>query len=250
MFHIGSIQISWRDIIDISLVAVVFYRIISMVRGTRAVSVIYGLIFLLLIYYASGEFGLFTLNWLLANFLGSIFIVVIILFQADIRKALSEMGAGKLWWRKGGAREEVLDQLVLALVAMAQTKTGALIVLEKNIPLGDVVSKGVELQAKVSKDLLLTIFNTHTPLHDGAVVIRQNVIVAAACILPLAVGLKHHSELGTRHRAAMGITEESDAVAVVVSEERGSISVALGGKLTVSLDEFRLKRVLQNALER
>ena len=246
---LGDMQISWRDIIDILIVAYLFYRLILLVKGTRAVSVIYGLILVLIAYYAAGQLGLYTLHWLLANFLGSIFLVVIILFQRDIRKALAAMGAGRLW-RRSNVEKEVLDELVLALVQMARKKIGALVVIEKNVPLGDIIEKGVEVKAKFSRELLQTIFYPGAPLHDGAVILRGNCIEAAACILPLAVGLKHRCDRGTRHRAAMGITEETDAIAVVVSEERGSISVAIGGKLTSSLDEIRLRRVLTAAWEK
>ncbi|NCC25240.1 MAG: TIGR00159 family protein [Deltaproteobacteria bacterium] len=244
-----ELQMSWRDAVDILLVAFVYYRIILMVKGTRAVSVIIGLLLILIVYYMAGEFGFYTLHWLLTNFLGSIFLVVIILFRRDIRKALSEMGAGR-FWRSPKLEEQVLNELVLALVQMARERIGALVVLEKRVPLGDVTERGVELQAKLSKDLLLTIFHPDTPLHDGAVIVQRGLVKAAGCILPLAVGVRHKSTLGTRHRAAMGITEETDAVAVVVSEERGTISVAIGGKLTSSLDENRLQKVLTAALER
>jgi len=244
-----KLQFSWQDLVDIVLVAFIFYRLILLIRGTRAVSVIYGLFLLLVVYYSSGVFGLYTLHWVLGQFLGSIFLVIIILFQKDIRKALSAMGAGR-FWKRTRVRPEVIDELILALLDMARSKTGALVVIERTTPLGDIIERGVEIGAVVSKDLLETIFYPDTPLHDGAVIIRNDRILAAGCILPLAVGLKHRASLGTRHRAAMGITEESDAVAVVVSEERGTISVAISGKITTSLEEVRLKRVLISALER
>ena len=179
-------RISWRDALDIGLVALVLYRVILLIKGTRAVSVVYGLVLLVVIYYVSGELGLYTLHWLLANFLGSIFLLLIILFQQDVRKALAQVGAGTLWKRQE-VEERVLDELVLALVKMARNRTGALVVIEKNVPLGEIISRGVELKARLSTDLLLSIFNTEAPLHDGAVVIRNNRIEAAACILPLAV---------------------------------------------------------------
>lgn len=240
-------RVTWRDLLDIGLVAFIFYQLILLVRGTRAVSVILGLVLVLAVYIASEEAGLFTLHWLLANFLSSLFLVVIILFQQDIRRALSEVGAGSLW-RRRDLKAESLDQIVVAATHMARRRIGALIVLERGVPLGDLVERGVDLSARLSKDLLVTIFFPNTPLHDGAVIIKGMQIKAAGCIMPLASGLKGH-EYGTRHRAAVGVTEDTDAVAVVVSEERGAVSVAIRGKLTVDLDEIRLRRVLRKALE-
>lgn len=248
-FTVGNFQITWRDILDVLLVGYIFFRIILLIKGTRAVSVIYGLILVIIAYFAAGEFGLYTLNWLLGNFLGSIFLVVIILFRRDIRKALAVMGATTIF-KKETVHSPVLDELIIAVVQMAKNKTGALIVIERNIPVGDIVSGGIELQAKFSKDLLLTIFHPDAPLHDGAVIIRNSKIEAAACILPLATSFKHEAALGTRHRAALGVTEETDALALVVSEERGSISLAVGGRITGSLNEVRLHKVLSAALRK
>ncbi len=238
-----------REMLDIGIVALIYYYLILLVRGTRAVAVIYGLVLVLFVFHLSDVFGLYTLNWLLTNFLGSIFLVVIILFQADIRKALAQVGAGPLW-RKPDLREEALEQLVQAVMTMSRIKMGAIIVLERTVPLGDIVERGVEIDSKLNKELLLTIFHYDTPLHDGAVIVRKGRLAAAACILPLSSKFKGQTVFGTRHRAALGISEESDAATVVVSEERGAVSVAIGGRLTTSLDEVRLRRVLKNVLER
>ena len=159
------------------------------------------------------------------------------------------MGAGPLW-RKPDLREETLDQLVQSVMTMSRIKMGAIIVLERTMPLGDIVERGVEIDSRLSKELLLTIFHYDTPLHDGAVIVRKGRLAAAACILPLSSKFKGQTVFGTRHRAALGISEESDAVTVVVSEERGAVSVAIGGRLTTSLDEVRLRRVLKTVLER
>ncbi len=238
-----------REMLDIGIVALIYYYLILLVRGTRAVAVIYGLVLVLFVFHLSDVFGLYTLNWLLTNFLGSIFLVVIILFQGDIRKALAQVGAGPLW-RKPDLREEALEQLVQAVMTMSRIKMGAIIVLERTVPLGDIVERGVEIDSKLNKELLLTIFHYDTPLHDGAVIVRKGRLAAAACILPLSSKFKGQTVFGTRHRAALGISEESDAATVVVSEERGAVSVAIGGRLTTSLDEVRLRRVLKNVLER
>lgn len=252
LFDVSQIQIGWRDILDVALVTFLLYRLILFVKGTRAVSVVYGLVLIILVYFVSEEFGLYTLNWLLANFLGSLFLVVVIIFQQDIRKALSEVGAGRMF-RSGNHQigEPALNELIQALVSLAASRIGALVVLEKSVPLGDVVEKGVRLNAKVSKDLLVTIFYPNTPLHDGAVIMKGSEIVAAACILPLSSsGAGHRSDLGTRHRAALGMSEETDAVVVVVSEERGRISVSHEGTLTVCPDESRLREILLEKLAR
>ncbi|CCO24456.1 diadenylate cyclase CdaA [Maridesulfovibrio hydrothermalis] len=248
MFEFLGFQISWKELLDISLVAVVYFYVILLVRGTRAAAVIWGLLLLLLVYYISDVFGLYTLNWLLTNFLSSIFLVIIVLFQRDIRKGLAQMGAGRLW-RKKDFEIAVIDEICSAMDSMARQKIGALVVIQKNVPLGDIIEKGVEVNGRVSKQLLINIFWPDTPLHDGAVVINSSSIVAASCILPLAQVSTRQSAIGTRHRAALGISEETDAIALVVSEERGTISAAIGGKLTTSLDIVRLKRVLKNILK-
>ena len=178
-FTIGHLQITWRDILDVLLVGYIFFRIILLIKGSRAVSVIYGLLLVVIVYFAAGEFGLYTLSWLLGNFLGSIFLVVIILFRRDIRKALAVMGATTIF-KKELVQSSVLDELIIALLQMAKNKTGALIVIERNIPISDIISGGIELQAKFSKDLLLTIFHPDTTLHDGAVIIRDSKIDRAA----------------------------------------------------------------------
>ncbi|MFV0421797.1 diadenylate cyclase CdaA [Oleidesulfovibrio sp.] len=249
MVLLADFSITWRDILDITLVSLLLYRVILMIRGTRAVTAVYGLIILLFAYFMSQELSLYTLNWLLENFLGSLFLVIIILFQQDIRNALSAMGA-RSFFRRKVVEEESFNEIIGAALYLAQRRIGALIVIEKNVPLGDMVGRGIRLNAKLTKELLVTVFYPNTPLHDGSVIIRNNEVVAAGCILPLTQRVQERRDYGTRHRAAMGITEESDAIAVVVSEERGAVSVALGGKLTAELDAARLKRVLRKALEK
>ncbi len=243
---VDKLQITWREIIDIAVVTFVFYRALLLIKGTRALSVMHGFFLILIVYYLSGEFGLVTLHWLLTNFLGSVFLVIIILFKSDIRKALSRMGAGSFWFRSTHASqtEDMLNEMVLAVFKLARTRTGALIVFERNVPLGDIIQRGVDLSASISKELLLTVFNTETPLHDGAVVVQGGTIAAAGCILPLAAGVNIDPTYGTRHRAALGVTEDTDALAVVVSEERGQVQTAERGELSGPLDEISLKNKL------
>ncbi len=250
MIELFGFQISWRDLLDMGIISLIYYYIIRLVRGTRAVAVIYGLVLVLFAYHLSDVLGLYTLNWFLTNFLGSIFLVIIILFRRDIRKALSQLGAGRIWKRAQQVEEQSLNQLVWAVMSMAKDKVGAIIVMEKNVPLGDIVERGVEIDAKISKELIRTIFHTDTPLHDGAVILRGSRIIAASCVLPLSSKFQGQTVFGTRHRAALGISEESDSITIIVSEERGDVSVAINGRLTSSLDEIRLRRVIKGALER
>jgi uncharacterized protein (TIGR00159 family) len=249
MLDIFGIQINWQVLLDVGLVALIYYYLIVMVRDTRAVAVIYGLMLVLVVYFVSGYLNLFTLHTLLSEFLDSIFLVIIILFQRDIRKALAQVGTGRIWSRAQNVETKALEQLVQAVISMSRTKTGALIVIEKSVPLGDIIERGVEVDGVLSKELLETIFFEDTPLHDAAVIIRNNRVAAASCVLPLSSKLRGETKFGTRHRAALGISEGTDAVTVVISEERGDISLAIDGRLTTNLGEARLRRLLQKALE-
>ena len=246
-FHFGGFSLDWHDIADILLVTGLLYGMIARIKGTRAVAAVLGLLALTLVFLGAGRLGLYTITWLLQSFFASLLLVVVILFQQDIRMALSVIGTRRFWGRRKVLSEALLDELVEASMDLARNKLGALIVLERLVPLRDMMERGgVRLDARLSQELLRTIFAKNTPLHDGAVIISKGEITAAACILPLA--MVRRQPFGTRHRAALGITEESDAVAIVVSEERGEVSVAVRGKLTKNLDALKLKRVLSYAL--
>ncbi len=253
LFALTHTAFGWRDAVDILLVTLLFYNIIIMVKETRAVTAIYGLGLIIMAYFVSRAVGLSTLNWLLENFLSSLFLLVVIIFQRDIRHALSSIGA-RQWWlpallRRKKTDNRVLDVICNAALYMAQRNIGALIVIERNVPLGDTTERGVRMDAILSQELLINMFWPNSPLHDGAALIKGDVIVAGGCILPLSTAVAKR-DYGTRHRAALGITEESDAVVVVVSEERGAVAVAVEGRLTAALDEPKLRRVLASALER
>ncbi len=242
---------SWRDILDIALVSFLFYQISTLARKTRATAALYGLLVLIIIYFIADGLKLYTMSWLLEYMFSSLLLLVIIVFQQDIRHGLSYIGS-KRWWLTGWfQRKNDLSHLEIIADAadhLAARNIGALIVLERNVPLSAVEERGIALHADISKELLVNLFWPNSPLHDGAILIRNNKIVAAGCILPLSAATTD-SDYGTRHRAAMGVTEESDAVVVVVSEERGVVSLALEGRITGVLSAEKLQRILVATME-
>ncbi|OGQ77370.1 MAG: TIGR00159 family protein [Deltaproteobacteria bacterium RIFCSPLOWO2_12_FULL_60_16] len=246
MFEIFT-QLRWQDALDIGIIAFVVYRLIHMIRGTRAMQMIIGLVVVLLAYVTSQMLGLFTLTWMLDNFLGSIILVIIVIFQSDIRRALTQVGTAPLF---GGAdrieRGQVLEEVAKAVVALASRRIGALIVLEREVGLNEYIEVGTRLDARVTRELLESVFMPHSPMHDGALVIQKGRATAARCFLPLSVDPNLSRALGTRHRAAVGLTEETDAAAIVISEEQGSISLVVEGKVTQDLDGPQMR----NSLER
>ena len=245
MFEIFT-QLRWQDVLDIGIIAFVVYRVIHMIRGTRAMQMIIGLVVVLLAYVSSQMLGLFTLNWVLDNFLGSIILVIIVIFQSDIRRALTQVGTAPLF---GGVdhieRGQVLEEITKAVVALASKRVGGLIVLEREVGLNEYIEVGTQLDARVSRELLESVFIPHSPIHDGALVIHKGRVAAARCFLPLSVDPNLSKALGTRHRAAIGLTEETDAVAIVISEEQGKISLVVEGKVIHDLDGPQLRSALQ-----
>lgn len=238
------------DLLDILLVAFIIYRILLLIQGTRAVQMLVGLAVLLLVFVGSQIGGLYTLNWILNNFLSSIILVIVVLFQHDIRRALIHVGRNP-FFSDLSLREEtrVIDELCKSCVALCQKHLGALIVIERETGINDFLEVGVELDAKPSSELIHSIFHHASPIHDGAVVIQGGRITRAGCFLPLTQNPDISPRFGTRHRAAIGLTEQVDAVVIVVSEETGKISVVVGGKITRDLDMVTLKKVLNRLLE-
>ncbi len=236
------------DVVDIVLVACVIYWLLMLIRGTRAIQIILGLLLLITASLASQLFQLSTMNWILENFLGSAVLIIIVLFQHDIRRALARVGGG--FFPSVSAREEsqILEEVVQATKALSQKRVGALIVLERDNSLDEAVETGMLLDAAVSKEMLVSLFLPYSPLHDGAVIIQKGRVSYAGCILPLTLRSDLPEGLGTRHRAALGITEETDAVVIVVSEETSMISVVMGGEITRGLDAPELRVVLQDIL--
>lgn len=240
------IQLRWQDLLDVVLIACGVYWIIHLIRGTRAVQMLVGLVLLFLTYLGSQVLELYTLNWMLDNFLGSILLVIVVLFQNDIRRALTEMGRGPLLGvRTRSTYTAVVEEVSRAAVSLASKRIGALIVLERTVGLNEYIGGGTPLDAQVSKELLGSIFLTASPIHDGAVVIQAGRITAAGCFLPLTANPRVGKHLGARHRAAIGLTEETDAVVVIVSEEEGTVSLVREGRIEHDLDVGTLRASLQ-----
>lgn len=247
MFEIFR-NLRWQDLLDVAIIAFVIYRLINMIKGTRAMQMIIGLVVVVIAYVVSQILGLFTLNWILDNFLASIILVVIVIFQSDIRRALTQFGTTPLF---GGAdrieQRQILQEIIKAVDSLAAKRVGALIVLEREVGLNEYIEVGIRLDARVNGELLESIFLPRSPIHDGAVVIQKERIAAARCFLPLSVDSNLSKNVGTRHRAAVGLTEETDAVAIVVSEEQGRISVVVGGKIRPDRDGSQLRVSLEKA---
>lgn len=244
--------ITWRDVLDIMLVSILVYELLKLIRGTRAVQMAIAIAFIVGLYYISRGFQLQTLNWLIRNIVGYVVFAAIVLMQADIRRALVHIGRAPILRRLERAQqdEDTVEELVVAAVALAGKRTGAIIVIERAIGLRNYIESGIPLDAKLTYDLLISIFQAGSPLHDGAVIVQGDRIAAAACFLPLTVNPRLSRDLGSRHRAAIGVTEENDAVAIVVSEETGDISVVLSGDIERKLDADTLRARLRALVTR
>lgn len=242
-----------RNIADIVVVFLVVYAVLKLVRGTRAAPMAAGIGAFALLYWLAARQNLATLEFVLRGGLLYIGVAIIVLFQSEIRQALISFGNSfrTPFTRRftGQFGEGVYDEIVLAATTLASTKTGALMVIERNVGLKNVTEGGVKLDAELSYDLLVSIFNPGSPLHDGAVVVRRHRVAAASCFLPLTLNPRLSRDLGTRHRAAIGVTEDTDAVAVVVSEETGLISFVQAGQIKRGLDATKLRAAIFQALE-
>jgi diadenylate cyclase len=237
-------------VIDILLVAFLIYQFLALVRGTRAAPMLVGVATLALAFYFARLGELRTLNWLLSTLLPYVVFALIVVFQSEIRHALANLGSRVSLMRSSSSVADVYDDIVLAANLFSQNQTGALIVIEREIGLRTYIESGVSLDARLSYDLLATIFRPSAPLHDGAVIVQRDRIAAAACFLPLSMNPVLSIQLGTRHRAGIGITEETDAVAVIVSEETGTISIAVAGSIERELTVDRLRERLSVLLRR
>jgi diadenylate cyclase len=239
--------IEWWDLLDIAMVSVLVYELLKFIKGTRAVQMALSGGFLIGLFFLSRWLQLETVNWVIRNLAGYVVFAVIVLFQADIRRALAHFGRAPFfrYFERAQHTDETIEELVVAATSLAARRIGAIVVLERQIGLRNYIEGGIPLDAMVTYDLLASIFQPGSPLHDGAAIIQGDRVAAAACFLPLSVNPRVSRELGTRHRAALGLTEENDAVAIVVSEETGSISLVMGGDLERGISPDALKTRLR-----
>jgi diadenylate cyclase len=242
--------VSWWDLLDVALVSILIYELLLLIRGTRAMQMALSGGFLIALFFISQWLDLETVNWVIRNLATYMVFAIIVLFQADIRRALAHFGRAQFfkYFERSSSDDETIEELVVAATTLAARRVGAIIVIEKQIGLRNYIEGGIPLDATVTYDLLTSIFQPNSPLHDGAVIVQGNRIAAAACFLPLSVNPRVSRELGTRHRAALGLTEENDAVAIVVSEESGAISLAMGGSLERGVEGAMLRRRLETLL--
>ena len=245
------LNIRMRDIIDIFIVALAFYKLFMLIKETRAEQLTKGIFALFLFTKISGWLELYTVNWILEKAMTVGVLAVLIVFQPELRRALEYIGRSRFFTKsfieiKGESLSQVVDEIVEAVASLSRQKIGALIVMERKTGLGEIVDTGTQIGGKVSSDLLINIFIPNTPLHDGAVIIKEDIVKAAGCFLPLTDNTSLSRELGTRHRAALGISEKSDSLTIVVSEETGAISIAESGSLARYLDTKTLKQILMD----
>lgn len=237
--------------IDITVVAYVIYRVLNLIRGTRAIQMLLGVMLIIVAYSLSREeyLDLATLNWVLDKFISYFIVIVVVIFQSDIRRGLAQVGRARMFAGLSYVEEtQFFDELTKACTALANRKVGAIVAIQRLADLSEYTEKGTPLDAKISRELLTSLFlpSHQNPLHDGAVIIQGGRATAAGCFLPLSQNPRLDKALGTRHRAAVGLTEETDAVVLVVSEERGSISICLDGRITRDLDPTTLRKLLQS----
>ena len=242
--------IGWWDLADILVVSILIYEVLKLIRGTRAVQMALGGCVVVGLFYGSRWGHLETVNWLVRNLIGYLVFAVIVLFQSDIRRALAHFGRAPFfrYLAKAESAEDTIEELVITSSLLSEKRIGAIVAIERQIGLRNYIEGGIRLDAILTYDLLRSIFLPSSPLHDGAVIVQDDRVAAAACFLPLTVNPKLSKELGSRHRAAIGLTEENDSVAIVVSEETGSISIVVDGQIERGLDTDQLRARLRSLI--
>ena len=249
MDYLGLSDFGLLDAIEVLIVAYLIYRILVLIRGTRAVRMAVGLILLFLFDIVARRIGMETVDWLLSTIFTYIAFAIIVLFAPEMRRALATLGRTAIFGGRPRVTERPFEEIITAVAAMSAKRCGAIIVIERSVGLRNYVQAGIEVDAIVSYDLLVSIFHIESPMHDGAVIIQGDRVAAASCFLPLTQNPRLLRQTGSRHRAAIGISEESDAVAIVVSEESGAISLAIGGKITKRMDATNLRCQLEDYLQ-
>jgi diadenylate cyclase len=239
--------IGWWDVLDILIVSFLIYEFLKLIRGTRAVQMATGVLLIVGLFYVSRLAPLQTVNWMIRNMLAFVAFAAIVIFQSDIRRALAHFGQAPFfrYLNRQEAAHETIEEIVVAATMLSSQKVGAIVAVEREIGLRNYIESGIPLDATMTYDLLVTIFQPGSPLHDGAVIIQESRVAAAACFLPLTVNPRVGRDLGTRHRAAIGLTEECDAVAIVVSEETGILSLALDGRIERELTADQVRERLR-----
>jgi diadenylate cyclase len=242
--------VDWWDLVDILVVSLIVYEVLKLIRGTRAVQMALGAAVFVGLFYASQWAHLETVDWLIRNLAGYVVFAIIVLFQSDIRRALAHLGRAPFfrYFAKEESAEESIEELVMATSMLSAQRIGAIIAIERQIGLRNYIEGGIPLDATMTYDLLLSVFQPSSPLHDGAVIVQGDRVAAAACFLPLTVNPRLSKQLGSRHRAAIGLTEENDSVAIVVSEETGDISLVADGQIERRLDADALRARLRTLL--
>ena len=240
-------------VVDIALVWFVLYKLIMIIRGTKAIQLLKGIIIVIVVWFISALFNLPTIQWITNQVISWGFLVIIILFQPELRRALEQLGRGGLFTRSSKSEEEVIEETVQSIITscvyMAKRRIGALITIELETGIGEYTETGIPINGELTNQLLTNIFTPNTPLHDGAVILKDNKIIAAACYLPLSESASISRDLGTRHRAALGISEVTDALTIIVSEETGAISCTKSGELFRHLDDEKLYDILTSSLQ-
>lgn len=241
--------VRWQDLVDILLVCIIVYRVLLLIRGTRAVQMLTGFGIILIFYYVAERFKFYTLHTILVEFFNNLILILIIVFQEEIRKALTQVGRNPFFTTTNTIEEvAIIEDICQAAAQLAHQRVGALMVLERETGLKNYIEAGTILDSKVSADLIVSIFQPDSPIHDGALIIRNSRISSAGCLLPISRDPAINKELGTRHRAALGLTHETDAVVIVVSEERAEISLVHHGTMARDLDVNSLRQQLLELL--
>jgi diadenylate cyclase len=249
--YLRQLPITAWDIVDIAIVAIVIYEGLKLIRGTRAVQMGMGTLLIVLLFFFSRWAPLQTVNWAIRNLFTYIVFAAIVLFQSDLRRALAHFGRApffRYFSRSPDSDDDAVEEIVVAATMLAEKRIGAIIAIERAIGLRNYIESGIPLEAIITHDLLVSIFQRAAPLHDGAVIVQENRVAAAACFLPLTVNPQLSRELGSRHRAAIGLTEENDALAVVISEESGKISLCIDGRIERALNGDVLRTRLRDLL--